>query len=684
MSFIPSIYSNIRLRLARGFTNIPRRTTLTLILPLAVALIGLQLLSFTPVNKIIDQKIFHPLVFNIRHHLKPEKLDPRIKIFSFDNRTASYLKALDIPLETWALVIKELSKKSGVNIIIDKLFDSPFSDKEIKGFTEILEGTNTRTSIISFTYPGEISFRKPISKELIAKNESKTITKKDDLDYFQRLAIKNTPYGATEEVLSQFAVFGHNEYNGDNRTKPLLILENQGILLNTAVTMADRVEIAGKRLLVNDHDIHLNLDGQILINFAPNSVYQKNSYSFLAAIERAKKSADISIVKNGDFVVILPAMFTGSTDFKETPFGSMPAGYTIVAMLQSMLTDEWLLDVHDPGFIILLFGVIGFLSGYNAKPRYAVLAIAAVSMLMVAASIGLFVFWGIAFSFALPLSAALISGLAGIIVHSSVASLEETRIERELEVATLVQKSFFPISRRTQYDHVSIEGRFIPASECGGDWWGCFERNGYIYVMLGDAIGHGVPAALVTAVAFSATRTINMSIDQGDSVSVTPSKILNNINTVLCEMNSQLACMTFFILRIHQESGECIYANAGNPQPALIPQNAEDERLVTGQRIKTLMARGDVLGLSADSTFQEHTTTLKSGDRIVIYTDGLVENEIESTKKPIGKTWLKQQLNLHAQEPGDILSEKLWTAYSNQVGQLKPSDDVTIVVISRD
>lgn len=201
--------------------------------------------------------------------------------------------------------------------------------------------------------------------------------------------------------------------------------------------------------------------------------------------------------------------------------------------------------------------------------------------------------------------------------------------------------------------------------------------------MLGDAVGHGVPAALVTAVAFSATRMLDMNASTDSSSPLAPSVILSNLNNVLCDMNSEMACMTFFILRVHDDTGDCVFANAGNPQPALIPSDSADDRLAKGQRFKTLLARGDVLGLSADATFAEHQITLKPGDRIVMYTDGLVENTAESSREPIGKIWLKQKLNHLANESAPSLREQLWDAYLKSIGSVPPADDVTLVVISR-
>jgi serine phosphatase RsbU (regulator of sigma subunit) len=201
--------------------------------------------------------------------------------------------------------------------------------------------------------------------------------------------------------------------------------------------------------------------------------------------------------------------------------------------------------------------------------------------------------------------------------------------------------------------------------------------------MLGDAVGHGVPAALVTAVAFSVSRSIDMELEAAQANPVSPSRFLKSINDILCEMNSKLACMTFLIFRIHEESGETVFSNAGNLQPVLIPKSEQDQRLAKSQRLKTLLARGDVLGLGRDLDVEEHRMTLKSGDKIALYTDGLIENQSPKSKEPLGKKWLKDIMTGAASKGSSQFCDHIWASYSHEVGASKVADDVTLVVIER-
>ena len=107
---------------------------------------------------------------------------------------------------------------------------------------------------------------------------------------------------------------------------------------------------------------------------------------------------------------------------------------------------------------------------------------------------------------------------------------EKARIEGELKVAQLVQNSFFPKHGLIKKDF-SVEGKYAPASECSGDWWGFFEQEGKLTLIACDATGHGVPAALITAAAHSCISTIKID---AETKIVTPKDVLDKLNKVIC------------------------------------------------------------------------------------------------------------------------------------------------------
>ena len=673
------------MNLAKQFSSIAKLPKQLLISRFALFfgfLLMFQILGASKAHRVLDQKIFHPFVFWLRSELVTPKLDPRIKIFCYDDRTAAYLNSLDIPLTTWAKVLKSIGQKPDVRILIDKLFDVPYTTEDIAAFAQEIQSKPPHASIISFAYDGKIPYRQQITDELLLKNQSKTIVSPNDDPKSADIPATNAnAYGALKELLPLFYSFGHANYNGDNRFHPFTRLESGMFLVHAALTQADEVRLDHRVLNVNNKPARLSSDDTLLINFAPKAFYQKNAYSFLAVIELAKQNKDISIIKPGDFVVILPAMYTGNTDFRETPFGSMAGGFHAVAILQSILSGDWLTEREDPGFYIFLLGCAAFFLCFTRRTGRAIGSLVGMMILVIGLSTLVFIQYGIAWSFVLPICGVILGGLVGITLHGRIAGLEEARINRELEVATLVQKSFFksdlsPSSEQT----VRVQGKFEPASECGGDWWGQFRQGDCLYILLGDAIGHGVPAALVTAVAFTVARTLeNNSRPQG-SEELTPLEIMREINSVLYAMASPLARMTFFIFRINETTGACCFANAGNQQPFLLPKDPGDPRLTKKQRSKALLARGEVLGQESTIEFKEHSLMLEDGDRMILFTDGIVENRSANAGRPYGRIALQESINKLSTESLN-LCEDIWTSYKTACGRTERDDDATLVVI---
>src|SRR5690606_35325869 len=148
------------------------------------------------------------------------------------------------------------------------------------------------------------------------------------------------------------------------------------------------------------------------------------------------------------------------------------------------------------------------------------------------------------------------------------------------------------------------------------------------YVLIADATGHGAPAALVTAMAYAGYRTLGELLRGKLSNNRSPAELLEVVNRVLWDAGRGTTTMTCFAAMIDPRTGEMRFANAGHNVPALIPLEDSDDRINSKRRKQrhiSLNSRGNPLGMIPDSTFQEHTFSLKAGDKIVMYTDGIIE-----------------------------------------------------------
>ncbi|MEK6626956.1 MAG: HAMP domain-containing protein, partial [Bdellovibrionota bacterium] len=126
--------------------------------------------------------------------------------------------------------------------------------------------------------------------------------------------------------------------------------------------------------------------------------------------------------------------------------------------------------------------------------------------------------------------------MAGKIVFYMQEIKEKTRMENELAVAQIVQQSFFPKADKAPAG-IKISGHHESASECGGDWWTVMEWGDKVALCVGDATGHGVPPALVTAVSFSCLNVLKGLGDQDEG------KMLPSPKFVLERLNDSIATM---------------------------------------------------------------------------------------------------------------------------------------------
>lgn len=196
-------------------------------------------------------------------------------------------------------------------------------------------------------------------------------------------------------------------------------------------------------------------------------------------------------------------------------------------------------------------------------------------------------------------------------------NIEKARMEKELETAKAVQDALFP-NASGKIGPVEVEGYYTSASECGGDWWHYSEHEGRAFLWIGDATGHGAPAALITSAAKSVASVAE------DMSELTPAKAMTMLNTSICKNSKGKICMTFFIACIDSKSGEMTYCNASHEPPIKIPYKEDGK--IKKMDLEPVMSESCArLGQSLESEYKDEKIQLNSGDSIYFYTDGVTE-----------------------------------------------------------
>lgn len=190
---------------------------------------------------------------------------------------------------------------------------------------------------------------------------------------------------------------------------------------------------------------------------------------------------------------------------------------------------------------------------------------------------------------------------------------EKARMESELQTAKTVQETLFP-EARAKIGPLAIAGYYEPASECGGDWWHYCQIGQKIFLWIGDATGHGAPAALITSAAKSASTII-------ERLSITPAKALELLNRSIYDVSRGRIMMTFFLASFDLDTGELVYCNASHEAPFLIKKG--EGALKKKDLVPLNEVNNPRLGQARDSQYEQTSVQLEPGDAVFFYTDGI-------------------------------------------------------------
>jgi len=243
--------------------------------------------------------------------------------------------------------------------------------------------------------------------------------------------------------------------------------------------------------------------------------------------------------------------------------------------------------------------------------------------------------------------------------------IERERIEQELEVAQRIQQASLP-EEVPELEGWQISPHYRPAREVGGDFYDFLElEEGRVGVVVGDATGKGVPAALVMASARSMLRAVAQT-------SNSPGEVLRRVNDPLATDIPANMFVTCFYAILDPKSASLIYANAGHDLPYLRRTSGEAEEL---------RARGMPLGLMPGMGYEEKETSLQAGEAALFYSDGIVEAH-NPKGEMFGFPRLRVLVGEHGKERslGETLLEEL---YSFTGEGWEQEDDITLLTLKR-
>jgi sigma-B regulation protein RsbU (phosphoserine phosphatase) len=250
---------------------------------------------------------------------------------------------------------------------------------------------------------------------------------------------------------------------------------------------------------------------------------------------------------------------------------------------------------------------------------------------------------------------------------------EKARMESELQTARTVQETLFPPNSASFNNVITLAGHYEPASECGGDWWYYTKMGNKILLCIGDATGHGAPAALITSAARSASSVL-------ESFDFEPSEIMRLLNKSIYDVSKGKVMMTFFLGVINLDTLKMNYCNASHEFPYLLKNTNSPPK--KKDLIPLLEVTSPRLGQGRDTTYSQVSIQMDPGDTFLFYTDGISEIRNLNSESFGERNFIKLILESLKDFPNPIVAVERFKGNLTEFRQNTPLlDDVTFFVL---
>ncbi|MCX7970853.1 MAG: fused response regulator/phosphatase [Negativicutes bacterium] len=218
------------------------------------------------------------------------------------------------------------------------------------------------------------------------------------------------------------------------------------------------------------------------------------------------------------------------------------------------------------------------------------------------------------------------------------------------------------------FDRALMYGCYMPCNQIGGDFYDCVSRaNGDVCFLIADVAGHGVASAMLSSM-------IKVEFENCVRTMEKPSEMIGHMNQVFYPMSMGDYYFTAFLGIIRD--GEMTFANAGHPYPILYSAQQGKASIVQQD--------GFAVGMFDEAFYRDVTMPFAAGDRLMTYTDGLVEermtmvgNRYQTYEELAG--FVSQYVHLLAGEPDNFfaIARKLFGNPEND----EASDDIAVMII---
>jgi hypothetical protein len=243
--------------------------------------------------------------------------------------------------------------------------------------------------------------------------------------------------------------------------------------------------------------------------------------------------------------------------------------------------------------------------------------------------------------------------------------IERERVKAEIDAANRIQAALLPLDT-PHLAGVSVASHYRAATEIGGDYFDFLpQRNGDIGIAFGDVAGHGLTSGIVMAMAKSA-----LLVQIGTDPS--PRTVMSVLNDIVMKTAPKRMMMTFFFGLLDPKQQILRFSSAGHLDPYVFRANA--------RHLEPLSSWGFPLGVRRRDPFREHTVEFSAGDRLILYSDGLIE-AVDDDGEPFGFERFEKTLLESGHLGAEDIKKALLSSVKKFTRNRPPEDDQTLVVV---
>ncbi|HEX8172539.1 MAG TPA: PP2C family protein-serine/threonine phosphatase [Thermoanaerobaculia bacterium] len=279
---------------------------------------------------------------------------------------------------------------------------------------------------------------------------------------------------------------------------------------------------------------------------------------------------------------------------------------------------------------------------------------------------------------ALPLAGAVAFAVAALLTRREIVYtyedlaphvkriVERERVKAEIDAANRIQAALLPFDAPLMQG-ASVASHYRAATEIGGDYFDFLPQpDGQIGIAFGDVSGHGLTSGIVMAMAKAA---LLVQVDYDAS----PRAVLDVLNDIVIRTAPKRILMTFFFGLLDPRAQSLRFSSAGHLDPYVY-------RAAT-RKLESLSSWGFPLGVRRRDPFREHSVEFSAGDRLVLYSDGLIE-AIDDDGEPFGFERFEQTITGAGHLGAEEMKKALLNAVKKFTRNRPPEDDQTLVVVA--